>query len=452
MLKKILTVLIVFIFTASLLSLLSSCSNNSSYTTPNDLIAIKVNNFMAEWDEPSFNYNYKGSNQLRISIPYTNVLSITDAIVSPGSDIEYYSDQEYKNKISNIDEIPISKEKTIHIKVLCKKESRYYKLLIKTDMSLGISNNAGGHLEIAEDANVFSLNEIDYIVVRTIEELQAIDNDLSANYILANDIDAGDYIFKSIGKTGFGGIFNGNNYVIKIKYFDNAHGSGIFHQNGRGRSGIIRNIIFKSDIDIESETIFVMHNENESIIENCVNYANVNSETMASGIASSTGENFHQSTIRNCINYGDISSKGKVAGIAIDSGRIYYCYNIGNIRGSHNVGGIVSYSDKVIENASNLGDIEGNYMCGGIAAKTYGLVEMVFNYGSVRYIDDYDNIDKGDYFGGIIGDVHTVRIPKYNINYGQVDRYKRSSKSHHLFGNYENISRSTREELDKFNK
>ena len=68
-----------------------------------------------------------------------------------------------------------------------------------------------------------------YTVIKTADELQAINNNLSGKYILMNDIDLEGYNFTPIGKdvqNGFLGEFNGNGYVIRNFTSDDSSSSG----------------------------------------------------------------------------------------------------------------------------------------------------------------------------------------------------------------------------------
>ncbi len=56
-----------------------------------------------------------------------------------------------------------------------------------------------------------------YTVIKTADELQAMENNVSGKYILMNDIDLAGYSWTAVGTSSdlFSGEFNGNGYVIK---------------------------------------------------------------------------------------------------------------------------------------------------------------------------------------------------------------------------------------------
>ena len=107
-----------------------------------------------------------------------------------------------------------------------------------------------------------------YIPIRNLEDLQNVKNDLSAKYILMNDIicDTSMEPFEPIGNEDnwFTGIFNGNNYsIIGIKQ-QNVTDLGLFGCN----EGIIINLnVINTNFQIS---------ENGEIIENLGNIVAVN--------------------------------------------------------------------------------------------------------------------------------------------------------------------------------
>lgn len=56
-----------------------------------------------------------------------------------------------------------------------------------------------------------------YTIIKTAEELQAMENDLSGKYILMDNIDLAGYDWTAVGATSnsFTGEFNGNGHIIE---------------------------------------------------------------------------------------------------------------------------------------------------------------------------------------------------------------------------------------------
>ena len=101
---------------------------------------------------------------------------------------------------------------------------------------------------IAGTGIMLSAATYDYIEVRTIEDLYNVRNDLTANYILMNDIDLtkatstdGDWSYNGRGwnpigsstvygqGTGFSGVFDGNGHTVYGMYVGGKiHDAGLF--------------------------------------------------------------------------------------------------------------------------------------------------------------------------------------------------------------------------------
>lgn len=203
--------------------------------------------------------------------------------------------------------------------------------------------------------------------------------------------------FKLVGSddsSSFGGVFDGQGYVIKnLSLKTNSKNSGLF---GYSRGATIRNLVMDSSCSVVS-TYGSYSNDEESFhgafigcchalnnnctIENSVNMASVTfgGSTSASiyigGLAGHfVGTQKYCSNIVNCVNYGTITNTGKTSGNAAIGGLIGECngdyfvalifnsINHGMIHdeGAHyllRIGGIVGYSEKKlsVENCVNFG-------------------------------------------------------------------------------------------------
>ena len=234
-----------------------------------------------------------------------------------------------------------------------------------------------------------SLTEVPegYIGVYTVEDLYSVRNDLTANYILMNDIDltevtaeGGDWNYGGRGwnpigsedrysYTSFSGIFDGNGYHIKgmnidiTSYPSNNYGYyyvGLFSY----LTGTIKNLNVDGKICV-NEKFDATHSSvdnyvtqiggivgeagNSAVIENCVSHVTVNVEldiglyksassnqTYIGGIV---GKASKDTTIIGCANTADIrtsnggnfSYQAFCSGISGCGGTISKCYNTGCI-------------------------------------------------------------------------------------------------------------------------
>lgn len=218
-----------------------------------------------------------------------------------------------------------------------------------------------------------------YTPIRTIEDLYGINNDLSGNYILMNDIDmtedtapGGDWDINGTGwepigssadeySKAFNGIFDGNGHAIIGM---NIHGNvqygaiGLFGCCGRA---VIKNLkIIDCDIDVVSDTcigtivgnIGYIYSFGATNIYNCYTSGNITSGNIKcvygdiygdaiGGIAGYVYDNYtdYPSTINNCYSAVNISVTnndtciGGIVGKGYNSGeaKISNCYNIGHI-------------------------------------------------------------------------------------------------------------------------
>ena len=242
------------------------------------------------------------------------------------------------------------------------------------------------------------INSEGYIEIRTIEDLYAIRNDLTANYILMNDIDLtevtaadGDWSYGGhgwnpigsgdvYGSNSFSGIFDGNGYSIigmNVDFdtvYDQPSGSdgqfyiGLFAKN----TGVICNLKLQ-DVNLS------------------ISYAHANHDLYVGAIC---GEN--QGTISECIVEGQMSIyKGYIGGIAGYSyGKIEKCYNKASITAigtqlTSTVGGIVGKTNTDVKNCYNVGNIttakQSSYV-GGIAGRLYGNGDIIncYNAGEIK--------------------------------------------------------------------
>ena len=277
----------------------------------------------------------------------------------------------------------------------------------------------------------------DVIEIRTIAELYNINNNMSGNYKLMNDIDmtedtavGGDWDFMGngwepigsngvYGNTAFTGTFDGDGHkIIGMRIEANTLPSGTGHISlglFANNSGTIKHL----GID---ETSFVTNGGwsggicayNIGTISNCYNKADISLSTSSGGICGHS----EGGTISNCYNQADISSQVTSGGISGSSFRctISNCYNIGDISSNSISGGIVASAFKTqIDNCNNRGSvssIEKDYSScysysGGIAGHNYNEVQIFncYNTGNVlssstTYSNAYNS---QSYSGGIIG-------------------------------------------------
>lgn len=269
----------------------------------------------------------------------------------------------------------------------------------------------------------------DCLLISTVDELQAIQNNLNGNYMLKGDVDASATKgwnsgagFKPIGddNNGFTGVFDGMGHAINDLYMNRPDATYIGLFGVIEKSGVVKN--FQLSGELISNKIppdgtkgrGSIAGENWGRIENVVNHASIKTTGYAGGIV---GMNY--GTLEGVTNKGDVTSTAFVGGIAGynsskdgQNGQIKNARNEGKVEGSgSNVGGITGTNEAScsIENSTNSGWVKAteNTSCnslGGISGSNAGTLDTVTNEGRVEgYIYD-DNTEGSVRVGGIVGE------------------------------------------------
>lgn len=268
-----------------------------------------------------------------------------------------------------------------------------------------------------------------YMWVEDVEQLQAINTNLSGNYALRNSIDATgteQKHFTSIGSdnNAFKGKFDGIDYnIFGLNIKETGNNVGLF---GYTDGATINNVtlvggsITGGSITGGNNVGAVVGNANNTILNNVVNSAAVSGNSNVGGIVGSATN----SAIKDAINTGTINGSGdNVGGLIgnlqdskfieatditeeVEKGLIGNSYNLGDVSGKgHNVGGLVgSASNSTIGDGTNLVynrmDVTGAYNVGGIVGNmTASTVRNAENSGTVlasgytngKYIFHTDN-------------------------------------------------------------
>lgn len=287
-----------------------------------------------------------------------------------------------------------------------------------------------------------------YMWVEDVEQLQAINTNLSGNYALRNSIDATSTAtagnsFISIGSdnNAFIGKFDGIDYNIFGLTIDNNSKSntGLF---GETNGATINNVtLVGGKITGGNNTGALVGHAINSTITNVVNSAEVNGDINVGGfIGASTN-----SIVENAVNTGSVHSDGgydnkggtvssvggligSMTGASQKNSQLTgNSYNLGNVSGNgYNVGGLVGHAvNSTIGDDTNLVynrlDVTGAYNVGGIVGNMEGsTVQYAENSGSVtateHTTEDYI-YHTGITAGGNIPDNGTLDKDKDKDNY-----------------------------------
>ena len=295
-----------------------------------------------------------------------------------------------------------------------------------------------------------SFAETTYVEISSEEQLRAVANDLSGNYILTSDLTLSSPVYiDSNDSAQFTGTFDGNGHTITFTFTDYATapifwtigsagvvknltidgwktGGSMYCILAERQNGTISNVHFKNIVIdrtgadtapiYRNESTAVIRNttvdanstitgtadrtggiasKNYGIIESCVNYATINSATYGGGIV---GANETGGRVRLCSNYGTVNGSnmrgGGIAGCSVATASVYGCFNFGTIFVGTAGGGIVGLNENAtVDRCVNYGDIKGlSQIQGGVVGINKGTTATVsnsINYGTVVSVASY---------------------------------------------------------------
>jgi hypothetical protein len=200
-------------------------------------------------------------------------------------------------------------------------------------------------------------------------DLDAVRNDLTADYVLKNDLDEDTAGYTGIGDDfqpigvgldgpngNFNGTFDGQGYAIKdLVVSVDASYVGLFGSVGRN----------------STQTAII---ERLSVSGSVTNTATGGQST--GGLAGFVdGENGPE--IRNCAIHVDVTASGNLVGGAIglfNGNTLTNCYSTGSVAGDDEVGGLVGDNRSEIKTCYTVGSVTGNSNVGGLTGENSGTV------------------------------------------------------------------------------
>jgi len=249
-----------------------------------------------------------------------------------------------------------------------------------------------------------SVVEEDAVEIYDWYDLNATREDLSADYVLMNDLDEDTDGYDELVDTedgwepigGFTGTLDGNEHEISDLYIDrpNTDHVGLFGYIGKG--GEVRNV---SVIDAD-----VSGNENVGALVG-KNFDTV-SKSYATGIVSGTAE-IGYTSVGTLVGYNDQGtvsqsySRGDVSGVSVigglvgrNAGSVENSYATGDLSGEERVGGLVGRNTGSVETSYARGNMSGDSQVGGLVGRNYDTVSNSYATG---------NVSGGRYIGGSVG-------------------------------------------------
>ncbi len=247
--------------------------------------------------------------------------------------------------------------------------------------------------------------------ISNVNELQNMNLDLSAHYILVNDIDAsstsswnGGAGFEPIGTVSnrFTGTFDGFGYKITGLYINRAskpythYYFGLFGSTDHSK---IKNVGLE-DVNVTGDGAvggLVGHIKYTSI-SNCYSTGSVSGNNWVGGLV---GENHYGASISNCYSTCSVSGTGYCTGGLVGwtyGGSISNSYSTGSVSGNYQVGGLAGFIKGSISNSYSTGSVKGYISgAGGLAGWIKGSISNSYSTGSV---------DGNNQVGGLVGENH----------------------------------------------
>ncbi|UCF08331.1 MAG: cadherin-like domain-containing protein [Thermoplasmata archaeon] len=240
--------------------------------------------------------------------------------------------------------------------------------------------------------------------IANVIDLQNMSANLSAHYVLINDIDAsatsgwnGGDGFVPIGNSGtrFTGSLDGRGYAITGLYIfrPGENSIGLFGYVGSGAR--IANVSME-DVDIlgHIDVGGLIGWNSGGDITNCTAYGNTDGDLHVGGLI---GGN-RGGDITNCTAYGNTTGNNWVGGLIgwHDGGIVTNCTAYGDTTGDTGVGGLIGQNGGTVTYCTAYGDTTGMDRVGGLIGRNPGI-------GMVTNCTAYGNTNGDLYVGGLIG-------------------------------------------------
>ncbi len=250
----------------------------------------------------------------------------------------------------------------------------------------------------------------DPYIITTVGQLQEMNDELDAWYVLGTNIDASETSgwnsgqgFNPIGDftVPFTGNFDGRGYAIRNLYINRPTENevGLFGRVGVGadikRVGLV-------DVDITGDgDVGGFVGENRGTITDCQSTGTISGGT--NNIGGFVGENFRTGSIISCCFTGTVSgvndNVGGFVGQNYDGGSISDSHSTGSVNGDDNMGGFVGLNsqDSIISDCYSTGSVIGTIGSddvGGFVGENEETIKNCYATGSVS---------GDDLLGGFVG-------------------------------------------------
>ena len=211
--------------------------------------------------------------------------------------------------------------------------------------------------------------------ITTDHELQLMSMDLSAGYILANDIIySGDMWsvkgFSTIGESTnkFKGSLNGNGYLISNLFINNAGNDYVGVFGATDVSSSLKNFTLKH-VDITGRNyVGALAGSNGGSVKNVFVMGEVNGVDSTGGLV---GEN--SGSVANSYNSGTVNGHDNTGGlVGKNTGNIANTYSTASVNANSQVGGLIGSNNGSVRTSYAIGKVSGSSKVGGFAGENAG--------------------------------------------------------------------------------
>ena len=397
MAKKILAIALIAIVAVSAAACFVACEEEP--TPYADLVAVRVNNFMAEWENIDYNFTYEGSSALKVSVPYTNYLEVNDLIVSPGAEYKVYEDEGKTKQLTDLSKIYVDGAKTLYIDVTNGELSNSYSVDVtveqtnlppESETADKQYDNRGGHIYIPEGAETVVIDGVEYGVVRHEGDAHEL-IDANKNIILDGELQI------RWQAESYSAIFNGNNHYIYPT-------SEKIIVDRLESTGIVKNALFARYEDLVGNT-----NRFAQVV--CkYNYGTIDNVKI----------DIHYYDHHHPFAHGGDWIEDKTAKYG------YYCFeNHGSIKNCLNVGNLTSRRNNIFSQMASF------------VTRQCGTMENCVNTGEVQYAHPSYLTEDWDVGASAIAystDDEAIYRGVYNLGKVSMDEYKKDPSDRQLHG------------------
>jgi hypothetical protein len=234
---------------------------------------------------------------------------------------------------------------------------------------------------------------VNAIEIRTWYDLYAIGNNMSANYVLVNDLDANTAGYEALaGPMANGGKGKGWKPIVGVNESQPDYFTGVFDGQGHKIKDLFINRTDEGRVGLFSWANLFGVIRNVGLVN-----ATVTGGERVGALAGQVSAAF----VSNCYFTGTVTADsyvgGLVGGIWV-SGAVSNCHATGSVTGNYSVGGLVGYiseGDVTVTDSYSTGSVTGNERVGGLAGWNYG--------GTVTDCYATGSVTGGMGVGGLVG-------------------------------------------------